>query len=144
MWADTLLDLERGHLIRLLIWGILSTVSGTLLLAWLAWRRGAAELLRHFGIQTAAWGVVIAAVALWGWRALELRDFAGLQRLVNILWLNVGLGAGYAAVGATLALMGWNLGRRAGFVGAGLGILVQGLALMLLDLRLVAAIGPLR
>ena len=144
MWADTLLLLERGHLLRLLVWGAASVVSGTLLLTYLTWKRETAPLLRHFAIQRAAWGIVIAAICLVGWRGLELRDFAGLQRLLNLLWLNVGLNGGYVAVGVTVALLGWKLGRKAGLVGAGLGVIVQGLALLLLDLRLISAIGPMR
>ena len=144
MWADTLLLLERGHLLRLLVWGAASVVSGTLLLTYLTWKRETAPLLRHFAIQMAAWGIVIAAICLVGWRGLELRDFAGLQRLLNLLWLNVGLNGGYVAVGVTVALLGWKLGRKAGLVGACLGVIVQGLALLLLDLRLISAIGPMR
>jgi hypothetical protein len=144
MWADTLLLLERGHLLRLLVWGVASVVCGTLLLTYLAWKRDTAPLLRHFGLQTVAWGAVIVVICLVGWRGLELRDFAGLQRLLNVLWLNVGLNGGYVGVGTTIALLGWKLGKRAGLVGAGLGVIVQGLALLLLDIRLISAIGPLR
>ena len=43
-------------------------------------------------------------------------------------------------VGATLALCGWKFGRRLGLVGAGLGVIVQGLALAVLDLQLSAGI----
>jgi hypothetical protein len=39
MWADTLLVLERGHLLRLALWGGGSVLAGTLLLALLAIRR---------------------------------------------------------------------------------------------------------
>ena len=72
------------------------------------------------------------------------RDFAGTQKLLNILWLNTGLDLGYAAVGLTLVIVGWRWERRLGAVGAGLGVVVQGLALALLDLRLIVLIGPLR
>lgn len=144
MWADTLLMLERGHLLRLLSWGALSATSGTVLLAYLTWRHDRAVILRHFALQTAAWGVVIAALAFLSWRDLGLRDFAGVQRLVNVLWLNVGLAVGYAAVGATMVLLSWRPARREAIMGAGLGIIVQGLALLLFDLRLIGAIGPMR
>ena len=43
-------------------------------------------------------------------------------------------------VGATLAIAGWKLARRLGLVGAGIGIVVQGLALTLLDLVLASQI----
>jgi hypothetical protein len=135
MWADTLMAAERAHLVRLATWGAIGIVVGTLLLAWLALRRQRSPLLLHFGIQTAAWGAVIVALAAPGLRSLALRDHAGATRLAGMLWLNVGLDAGYAAVGATLALAGWALGRRLGAVGAGLAIVVQGLALLALDAR---------
>lgn len=144
MWADTLLSLERGHLLRLALWGGASLLLGSALLAWLILRRQQAPLLRHFAIQTAAWGAVDLAICLWSSRGLALRDFAGAQRLVNLLWLNTGLDVGYIAVGLTLALTAWRWGGRAGGIGAGIGVVVQGLALLLLDLRLIAAIGPIQ
>jgi hypothetical protein len=144
MWADTLLSLERGHLIRLALRAGACVLSGTTLLTWLLVRRTTAPLLRHFAIQTAAWGAVNLAIAAWAWSGLAFRDFAGTQRLLNILWLNTGLDVGYAAVGATLAITAWRWGQRTGGVGAGLGVVVQGVALALLDLRLILAIGPLQ
>jgi hypothetical protein len=144
MWADTLLSIERGHLQRLLLWAAISMVAGTAMLAWLAARRERAPLVRHFAIQTAAWGAVNAGIVAWAWRGLVIRDYAGAQRLLNIIWLNTGLDVGYAAVGATMAIVAWKLGPRQGLIGAGLGIIVQGLALALLDLRLIGAIGPLK
>jgi hypothetical protein len=144
MWADTLLALERGHLLRLALWGGASMLVGTLLLALLAVRRLQAPLLRHFAIQIAAWGAIELAICAWGRSGLALRDFAGAQRLMHMLWLNVGLDAGYVAVGATLALTAWRWGRRPGGVGAGIGVIVQGFALLLLDLRLLALIGPMQ
>ena len=51
MWADTLEAAERAHLLRLLVWGGVSVLTCTALLAWL--RRGARQspLLKHFAIQ---------------------------------------------------------------------------------------------
>jgi hypothetical protein len=56
--------------------------------------------------------------------------------------MNVGLDVGYILVGATLAIVGWRLGggRRLGVVGAGTGVVVQGTALILLDLLLASQI----
>jgi hypothetical protein len=144
MWADSLLALERGHLVRLALWGAGSVLLGTLLLVWLAWRRTAAPLLRHFAIQSAAWGAVDLGICAWGWRGLGLRNFAGAQQLVNVLWLNLGLDVGYCMLGITLALACWRLGPKPGGMGAGMGIVVQGLALFLFDLRLILLIGPLQ
>jgi hypothetical protein len=144
MWADTLLSLERGHLQRLALWALCSVLGGTLLLTWLTVRRLAAPTLRHFAIQTAAWGAVNGLIAAWAWRGLALRDYAGAQRLVNVLWLNTGLDIGYAAVGATLLILAVRWGPRPGASGAGVGVVVQGLVLALLDWRLLLLIGPLQ
>lgn len=135
MFADTLLGLERAHLLRLVAWGAGSVLAGTLLVALVVLRRaaGPAALVRHFGVQTAAWGVVNLAIAGWAWRGLALRDHAGARGLERFLWLNLGLDAGYVGVGMTLALTGWVVGRRLGAVGAGAAVVVQGLALLLLD-----------
>lgn len=135
MWADTLLSLERAHLLRLFAWSALSILVGTA--AWLL--SGArSPLIRHFAIQTGAWGIVDAALAGVAWPRLELRDYAGALALDRFLWLNIGLDAGYVGVGLTLALCGWRMGQRLGLVGAGIGVIVQGLALMVLDLILAA------
>lgn len=144
MWADALLALERTHLLRLTLWGGASVLVGTLMLALLAVRTQRSPLLQHFAIQTAAWGAVDLAIAAWARTGLALRDLDGATRLVNILWLNVGLDIGYAAVGLTLALAAWRLGPRWGAVGAGIGVIVQGLALALLDLVLLAEIAAAR
>ena len=133
MWSDTLLAAERAHLARLLVWAVASIVVGSALLAIVAHRRSNAPLLRHFAIQSVAWGAIDLAIAAWAWRGLALRDFSAAQGLVRFLWVNVGLDIGYVAVGVTLALTGWILARRLGPVGAGLGVVTQGLALLVLD-----------
>jgi hypothetical protein len=135
MWADTLLGLERAHLLRLFVWAALSMLVGTA-----AWFLGGRQspLLRHFGIQSFAWGAVDAAIAGFAWPRLALRDYTGALSLDRFLWLNVGLDVGYVGVGLTLALCGWRMGRRLGLVGAGIGVIVQGLALFVLDLLLAA------
>jgi hypothetical protein len=144
MWADVLLSLERAHLLRLALWGGGSLLLGTAVLAWVMLRRPPSPLLQHFAVQTAAWGAVDLAICLWGWQGLALRDLDGATALVNFLWLNVGLDAGYAGVGLALALCGWRLGRRLGLVGAGIGVVVQGLALALFDLILIGQIAAAR
>jgi hypothetical protein len=140
MWADTLLSAERAHLLRLFIWGASSVLAGTALLAWLRARRQPSGLLEHFAMQTSAWGVIEVAFAAIGWRSLAARDLAAATRLDRLLWMNVGLDVGYILVGATLAIVGWRLGRRLGVVGAGTGVVVQGTALVLLDLLLTSQI----
>ena len=137
MWADTLLALERAHLLRLIVWGAASLLVGSGLLALLRLRQHRSSLLDHFGIQTALWGAIDLALGLLGLQHLELRDLAAATRLDRFLWLNIGLDAGYVMVGLTLFVIGWRIApRRPGLVGAGLAIIVQGSALVLLDLLL--------
>jgi hypothetical protein len=57
-----------------------------------------------------------------------------------MLWMNIGLDAGYIAVGVALASSAWYLARRLAGVGAGIGMIVQGLALLLIDLQFAAVI----
>lgn len=140
MWADTLLASERAHLLRLAGWGAASLLLGTALFAWLLLRGRQSALLRHFAIQTAAWGAVDLAIVAGSFGSLALRDVARATRLDRLLWLNIGLDVGYVLVGITLAVTGWRLGRRLGLVGAGIGVVVQGAALALLDLMLAAHI----
>lgn len=140
MWADTLQALERAHLLRLGVWGALSVLVGTALFAWLRVGGRESALLRHFAIQVSAWGLVLVAIAAGFWARIGPRDLSSATRLDRFLWLNVGLDVGYVLVGITLLVCGWKLGRRLGLVGAGIGILVQGSALVLLDLLLAAQI----
>jgi hypothetical protein len=143
MWSDTLLLAERAHLQRLALWGVLSVLAGTALVAALVVQRARSPLLTHFAIQTAAWGAIDLAIVAVLWRGLVERDLAGATHLDRLLWLNVGLDFGYIGVGLALAIVGWQLGRRLGLVGAGTGIVVQGLALLLLDAHAIDVIGRL-
>ncbi|MDB4879319.1 MAG: hypothetical protein JWL60_765 [Gemmatimonadetes bacterium] len=139
-WADTLMLAERAHLLRLMAWGAMSVLVGTALLAWTMRREPRSPLLRHFAIQTAAWGAVDLLLVALGFGTLTARDVAAATRLDRFVWLNIGLDAGYVMIGITLAVVGWRLGRRLGLVGAGTAIVVQGTALALLDLILASHI----
>lgn len=140
MWADTLELAERSHLLRLLVWSAVSILAGTAVLAWLHAGLRRSDLLKHFAVQTAAWGAVEALMTAWFWMALAPRDLASATRLDRILWLNIGLDVGYVLVGTTLVVAGLKMGRRLGVAGAGMAIIVQGAALALLDLVLAAQI----
>ena len=144
MWADQLLALEKAHVDRLLLWGFASLLTGATLALALRGKQVASPLLRHFAIQTWAWGLVDVVIAFWALRGLQLRDFEAMVRLDRFLWLNVGLDVGYVAVGAALVLVGWRLRTAGALAGAGLGVIVQGLALFVLDLRLVLQLSAMR
>lgn len=138
MWSDTLLELERAHLLRLVTWGGTSTIVGTALYAWLSVRGTASPLLRHFALQTGLWGLVILMIAVVGLQGLTERNLAEATRLDRLAWMNTGLDVGFILVGATLACVGWLTGRRLELVGAGIGGLVQGAGLLVLELRFLA------
>ena len=140
MWADTLLAAEGAHLLRLLAWGAASLFVGTALLAWLRTGARRSALLEQFAIQTAGWGAAEIALASVARVSLGVRDLAGATRLDRLLWLNIGLDGGYIMLGLALALVGWRLARRVGYVGAGIAIVVQGGALVLLDLAFAVQI----
>jgi hypothetical protein len=140
MWSDTFLLYERAHLQRLLLWGATSAVCGLVLLTVTRRTRLRSSLLFHFGLQTAAWGLIDLVLAGNAWWALALRDLQSAAQLDRFLWLNVGLDVGYIATGATLAVASWLLGKRAGGVGAGIAILTQGVGLLLLDVRFLSLI----
>ncbi len=140
MWADTLLAAERTHLLRLALWGAASLLVGTALVALILSGRPQSSLIKHFGIQTAAWGAVELTVALLLLRSLALRDLASATRLDRMLWMNIGLDVGYALVGITLGVFGWRTVRRFGLVGAGIAIVLQGSAMLTLDLLLAGQI----
>ena len=91
-------------------------------------------------MQTAAWGFVNAVLAGAAWVSIAPRDLAGATRLDRLLWLILGLDLGCVLVGSTLIVTGWRLERRLGLVGAGMGVVVQGVALAILDLLLATQI----
>lgn len=140
MWADTLLHAEQQHLLRLLLWAALSIVAGTSAITMIVVRKTRSPLLAQFGLQLVGWGVVIGAVAAIEWHGVQLRDLSGATRLERVLWMNIGLDAGFIGMGAVLALCGRMLARNGGAIGAGVAIVVQGFALLLIDLQFAAVI----
>ena len=137
MWADTLFRAEQQHLLRLLLWAAVSILGGTAIGVATVVRRAKSPLLTGFAIQTAVWGVLIGAIAGMWWGTLSLRDVAGAARLERLMWLTMGLDAGCIAAGGVLATTAWMLSKRLGAVGAGTAIVVQGLALLVLDMQFV-------
>lgn len=137
--GSLLLGLERDHLTRLAVWALGSILGGVLCTMW-GRRAVQPAFWRHAGIQTAAWGAVDLIIVALAWRGLATRDLAGAIALDRVLWLNIGLDVGYAMVGLTLLVFGLRAPRRPGLIGAGAAIVVQGLALAVLDAILSAAI----
>jgi hypothetical protein len=127
-------------LLRLFLWSGLSILGGTSAAVTVAVRRARSPLLVHFAIQMAAWGAAIAAIAGFEWWRVHLRDASGAARLERFLWMNIGLDVGYVAIGVVLAISAWVLAKKMSAVGAGTGILVQGIALLLIDLQFAAVV----
>jgi hypothetical protein len=60
-----------------------------------------------------------------------------------LTWLHIGLDAGIVGIGLTLAIVAWLQGRRLAVIGAGLGVVVQGLGLLLLNLTFASLLARL-
>lgn len=140
MWADTFLHAEQQHLLRLLLWAGLSILGATSVGTTMAVRRSRSLFLAHFAIQMAAWGAVVGAIAAIELQTSHLRDVSGAARLERLLWMNVGLDVGYVTTGAVLAIYAWTAARKIAGVGAGTGIVIQGLALLVIDLQYASMI----
>jgi hypothetical protein len=163
MWSDDLFRAEQLHLLRILFWAASSVLAGTALLVFIVAARRGSALVRHFALQTAIWGALELLMATSSYHTLALRDVAGSARLERSSWLWLGLYCGVVASGITLAVAAWSfavdrstgpsVAGKAGSshptstgsgpgslsgIGAGIGIAVQGLALAVLQLFLVA------
>jgi len=143
MWSDTLLAAERSHLIRVVIWSVTSAVLGTTFVAIIAGRRMSAPIALWFAIQTLVWGSVELIVAAARWSALSMRDVSGATRLDRLTWFAIGIDVGIVAAGITAVLMARRLTRNLGAVGGGLGVVVQGLGLLVLDLTFASILARL-
>jgi hypothetical protein len=139
MWSDTLLELERLHLLRVAGWGMASLVVGALLWLLVA-RRGGAPLIAHFSIQLVAGGALLLTLAGAAGNSLALRDHAGAVRLDRTAMLGVLVAATAALGGLLVALAGWVRGRRQAAIGGGLGVALHGAVVAILFLMLRRAI----
>jgi sulfite exporter TauE/SafE len=87
-----------------------------------------------------AWGLVIGAIAGIAWQRIHFRDVAGASRLERLLWMSIGLDVGYVAIGVVLGTTAWTLAKKMSGVGAGTAIIIQGIALLLIDLQFAAVV----
>lgn len=140
MFADTIFAAERLHLIRLLSWGAIGIVAGTALLLLTTTSRLRPQLLRGFAVQCVVWGALELALAGWGFAALHMRDLSSASRLERLGWTQLGLYIGLAACGIAVAVTGWRTSRALAITGAGLGVFLQGVALLVIQLFFLAQI----
>jgi hypothetical protein len=143
MWSDTLLAAERTQILRLVLWAVTSAVLGTALVTVITLRRVAAPIIFGFAIQTLVWGSLELMAAVVRWQALAMRDLSSARRLDHVTWFAVGLDVGIVGVGVTALVVAWLPGRRLSVAGAGLGIIAQGLGLLVLDLAFTSTIARL-
>ena len=143
MWSDTLLAAERAHLVQLILWSASSAILGTVMVAVLTLRRIAAPIIHWFALHALVWGAAELVVALVRWRTVDMRDVSAATRLDRFTWFNAGLDVGIVGAGVAIAAFAWFQGRRLGAVGAGLGILVQGLGLLVINLTFAAVLARL-
>ncbi|MBC8076442.1 MAG: hypothetical protein H7Y32_10240 [Chloroflexales bacterium] len=143
--ADDFFAYQRRRLGVLLAWGVGSMVAGPLALL------GRNAFWRQFGIQTFSWGAIDALLAFFGRRGARTKAERRAQGLLTtadelrearsfrtILLLNAGLDVLYIAGGAVLAWRQWAQRDRRGM---GLGIIPQGVFLLLYDSLLAHEVG---
>jgi hypothetical protein len=138
---------EDAHLGRVLAWGLGSVAVGSLLVALNApvVSEGPKPLfdprwVLGFGVQSIAWGAVDVVIALLGHQAQRPMPPTLKQALVeettlgDVLWLNLGLDAGYVMAGATaVGAAAWGINDGVDWASHGVGVAVQGAALLALD-----------
>ena len=96
-----------------------------------------------FAIQTIVIGTLELIVTAARWLGLSMRDVSAATRLDRFTWLAVGFDAGIIGVGVAIAAMAWTRERRMGAFGGGLGVVVQGLGLLVLDLTFTSILARL-
>lgn len=140
MWADSFLRAEQQHVALLLVWSAVTVLSATVLAITLVARHRASPMLTQFARQLAVWGLLAAVVAGVEWHGIHLRDLASATRVERLLWLRVGFDAGIVGMGTILAAAGWWIARSPGAIGAGMSIIVHGLALFAIDVQFASSV----
>lgn len=139
MLAAALVDARQSHLWRVVGWGGASLLAGLGLIA--GTTASAQPGWRGFGTQAAAWGAINLGIVAWAFAAGPDMPAVGLANAFaaedaygNILLVNLGLNVGYMAVGTALAIVaGLGVAHPQAVRGHGVGVLVQGLGLLVLD-----------
>ncbi len=130
---------QQAHLWRVGAWGLANAVGGAVLV--LASDRDTQPGRWAFGLQSGAWGAInvgIAVAGLAGGPGDVTADWATALGAENgyadILLVNLGLNAGYMAVGGTLlAVAGRGVSTPDAWRGHGAALVLQGAGLMVLD-----------
>lgn len=140
MWADLVLGAERQHALELLAWAALSVAMATASLVVTKGRRGQSLVLRSFATQLALWALAIGVLGALEWHRLAMRDLSSTARLERLMWARAGFDAGIVGMGAVLGGASHILARNQRGLGAAAAIAAQGLALLIIDLRLIGVV----
>lgn len=140
MWADSFLRAEQQHVLLLLLWGATTVLTATLIAIVLATQRRASSLLAQFATQLAVWGLAVAIVAGVEWHGIHLRDVASATRVERLLWMRIGFDVGIAGMGGVLAAVGRIAARSPRATGAGIAIILHGLALFAIDVQFASRV----
>ena len=143
-FSENLYDAQLAHLTRVACWGGANVVGGAALMGGtaLATEAGVASApeLFGFGAQASLWGAINVAIAAGGYFFLdgvtndlvEALDAEDTWR--TILLVNEVLNVGYVIVGVGMVLLGLlPIPLAAQLRGHGMGIVMQGAGLLLLD-----------
>lgn len=121
------------------VWGLGSVAAGAPMLL------SRDQRIRQAGIQAVVWGAIDAVLAWFGRRGARAKISHGqndglreARRFRTILLINAGLDVGYVAGGWALLRGARGRDQR---VGMGLGIVVQGLFLLIYDSVLAWMVG---
>lgn len=140
MWADTFLGIEQQHAFSLLFWGASTVLCATIVAATLAAQNRESAFLAHFATQLAVWGILAIIAGAIEWHGIHLRTVDSATTVEHLMWLRTGLDIGVVGIGASLAAAGRILGRHAGVSGAGIAMIVHGLALFAIDVQFVSGV----
>jgi len=126
--------------VELLAWAALSLVMATTSFVVTRGRRGQLALVGGFASQLAFWAVVVGVVGAIELQRLTMRDLSSATRLERLTWARAGFDVGIVGMGAVLGGVSRVLARSQRGLGAAAAIIAQGLALLVIDLRLIAVI----
>jgi len=115
------INLNKRIGLPLLVWGAINMLAGIFTLF------SPSELIRGVLLQAFFWGLIDGILGLGIF--LRKKEF-DLEKIKKILLVNVYLDVGYVVVGILLILFGGN----AFLMGNGLGVIIQGLFLFIVDL----------
>jgi hypothetical protein len=140
-WADSLLALERLFFLKLAVWGALSVIVGTGLLA-LARRDGQrSSLLSSLALTLITAGSIELIAALLCRHGARLRDLGAATSLDRALWMVAGIALGWTSAAVLIGARSRSrMPAASAIMGMATAIAVHGAAIAILALQLAFAL----